>query len=74
MDHLAIADPKAAQRMLDHLNGSDRSLDVHHLSRMVDEVIEALAVEVSYGRDLADGMGRMLAPGAWSIWTDTAAW
>ncbi len=63
MDYLAIADPKAAHRMLGHLNGSDHSLDVHRLSRMVDEVIEALAVEVSYGRDLADGMGRMLAAG-----------
>ncbi len=63
MDHLAIADPKAAQRMFDHLNGSDRALDVDRLSRMVDEVIEALTVEVSYGRDLADGMGRMLAAG-----------
>ena len=63
MDHLAVADPKAAHRMLGHLNGSDHPLDVHRLSRMVDEVIEALAVEVSYGRDLADGMGRMLAAG-----------
>ncbi len=63
MDHLAIADPKAAQRMFGHLNGSDRSLEVHHLSRMVDEVIEALTVEISYGRELADGLGRMLAAG-----------
>jgi Mg-chelatase subunit ChlD len=61
MDHLAVADPKAAQRMLGHLDGSDNSLYVHRLSRMVDEVVEALTVEVSYGRDLADGMGRMLA-------------
>lgn len=65
MDHLAIADPKAAQRMHDHLNGSDHGLDLHRLSRIVDEVIDALAVEVSYGRDLADGMGRMLAAGRW---------
>jgi nitric oxide reductase NorD protein len=63
MDHLAIADPTAAHRMLGHLNGSDHSRFAHRLKRMVDEVIEALAVEVSYGRALADGMGRMLAAG-----------
>ncbi|WP_372677335.1 nitric oxide reductase activation protein NorD [Desulfosarcina sp.] len=63
MDHLAIADPKAAHRMFDHLNGSDHPLDVHRLSPLVDEVIEALAVEVSYGRNLAEGMGRMLTGG-----------
>ena len=63
MDHLAIADPKAAHRMLGHLDGSDHCLVIHRLSRIVNEVIEALAVEVSYGRDLADGMGRLLAAG-----------
>ena len=63
MDHLSIADPKAAQRMFGHLNGSDHSLYVHRLTRIVNEVIEALAMEVSFGRDLADGMGRMLAAG-----------
>ena len=64
MDYLAIADPQAAQRMLSHLNGSDPSAVIHCLARVVDEVIEALAVEVSFGRNLADGMGRMLADGA----------
>ena len=63
MDHLAVADPKAAHRMLGHLDGSDHSLFVQRLPRIVDEVIEALAVEVSFGRELADGMGRMLAAG-----------
>ena len=63
MDHLSIADPKAAQRMFGHLNASDHSLYVHRLTRIVNEVIEALAMEVSFGRDLADGMGRMLAAG-----------
>ena len=48
MDHLAIADPTAAHRMLGHLNGSDHSRFAHRLKRMVDEVIEALAVAVSY--------------------------
>ncbi|MBC2710898.1 MAG: hypothetical protein HGJ94_07855 [Desulfosarcina sp.] len=64
MDHLAIADPKAAQRMHGHLTGSDPSTYIQCLARVVDEVIEALAVEISFGRVLADGMGRMLAGGA----------
>ncbi len=64
MDYLSIADPKAAQRMLGHLAGSDPSAYVHSLARVVDEVIEALAVEVSFGRALADGMGRILVGGA----------
>lgn len=63
MDHLAIADPKAAQRMLRHLSVSDSSAYVHRLPQLVDELIEALAMEVSFGRVLADGMGRMLAAG-----------
>lgn len=64
MDDLAIADPEAAQRMHRHLSGSSPPADIHHLAGAVDEVIEALAVEISFGRDLADGMGRMLAGGA----------
>ena len=64
MDHLTIADPRAAQLMLAHLTGSEPSAYIHRLSRVVDEVIEALAVEVSFGRNLAEGMGRMLAGGA----------
>lgn len=64
MDHLAVADPDAAQRMRKHLAGSDPSVYVHRLPPMVDEVIEALVAEVSFGRELADGMGRMVAGGA----------
>ncbi|MCB2147001.1 MAG: hypothetical protein KQI81_11035 [Deltaproteobacteria bacterium] len=64
MDHLATADPVAAQLMRGHLTGSEPSTFINRLSRVVDEVIEALAVEVSFGRSLAEGMGRMLAGGA----------
>jgi nitric oxide reductase NorD protein len=60
IDHLAIADPEAARRMQQHLAGMDPSLVVHHLGQVVEEVIAALAVEVTYGRRLAEGMGRML--------------
>jgi nitric oxide reductase NorD protein len=63
MDHLATADPEAARRMRRHLTGSDPSGYVHQLAHAVDALIEALAVEVSLGRDMADGMGRMLAAG-----------
>jgi nitric oxide reductase NorD protein len=63
MDHLAIADPQAAQRMQEHLTGPDTPVELHRLSRIVDELIEALAVEVSFGRNLAEGMGRLLAAG-----------
>jgi hypothetical protein len=61
--HLAIADPEAARRMHNHLAGSDRSAFSHLLSQIVDEVIEALATELSFGRTLAEGMGRMLIKG-----------
>jgi hypothetical protein len=64
MDRLAIADPQAAQQMGGHLTGVDPSTIVHRLGPMVDDVIEALAVEVSYGRNLADGIGRLMATGA----------
>ncbi len=63
MDHLTLADPEAAQRMFGHLSGTEPTAYVQRLSRIVDQVIEALAVEVSFGRMLADGMGRMLAGG-----------
>ncbi|MGA6926475.1 MAG: hypothetical protein WBY88_12380, partial [Desulfosarcina sp.] len=63
IDHLAVADPQAAQRMSAHLTGIDPSTVVPCLDRRVDDVIEALAVEVSHGRDLAEGIGRMLAEG-----------
>jgi len=63
MDHLAIADPQAAKRMNGHLAGSESSVRVLHLGRVVEEVIDALAVEITFGRDLADGMGRILAGG-----------
>jgi nitric oxide reductase NorD protein len=61
LDHLAVADPEAARRLGGHLKDSDPSAFSHLLSRVVDEVIEALALEVSFGRQLADGMGRLLA-------------
>ncbi len=64
LDHLTTADPVAAQLMLGHLTGSEPSAFINQLSRVVDEVIEALAVEVSFGRNLAEGTGRMLAGGA----------
>jgi len=64
MAYLAIADPKAAKRLHGHLSGSESSTYVHRLARLVDEVVEALSVEVSFGRALADGLGRMLAGGA----------
>ncbi len=61
--HLAIADPQAAQRMQGHLIDIDPAVYVNQLARVVDEVIDALAVEISFGRMLAGGMGRMLAGG-----------
>jgi nitric oxide reductase NorD protein len=64
LDHLAVADPEAARRLGGHLTDADPSACGHMLSRVVDEVIEALAVEVSFGRQLADGMGRLVAGGA----------
>ena len=60
IDHLAIADPEAAHRMQHHLEGTDPSVVVDHLGQVVEEVIAALAAEVTYGRRLAEGMGRML--------------
>ncbi len=63
LEDLAIADPRAAERMMGHLAGSAPSTDTRRLSRVVNEVIEALAIEISFGRTLADGMGRMMAAG-----------
>jgi hypothetical protein len=64
LDHLAVADPEAAQRLGGHLMDSVPSACNQSLSRVVDEVIGALTVEVSFGRQLADGMGRLLAGSA----------
>jgi len=63
IDHLTIADPEAARRMQCHLAKADPSAVVDRLGEVVDEVIAALAAEVTYGRQLADGMGRMLQCG-----------
>lgn len=64
IDHLAIADPEAARRMQRHLARTDPSVVVCRLGQIVDEVIVALAAEVTYGRRLAEGMGRMLQCGS----------
>ena len=63
INDLAVADPDAADRLRHHLATTDPSVYRHHLDRVVDEVVAALAVEVSFGRQLADGMGRMLQHG-----------
>ncbi|BBO69133.1 hypothetical protein DSCA_30630 [Desulfosarcina alkanivorans] len=63
LDDLAIADPQAAERMGRHLVDAEPEMVAGPLVRVVDEVIDALAVEVSFGRHLAEGMGRMLAKG-----------
>ncbi|PID40029.1 MAG: hypothetical protein CR984_05315 [Proteobacteria bacterium] len=63
MDRLALADPEAAQRLGRHLAQSDPSVFAHGLDQIVEEVIEALSIEITFGRTLADGMGRMLARG-----------
>ena len=63
MDHLAVADPQAAEKMRGHLSGAALSVDIRRLKALTDTVIAALAQELSFGRALADGMGRMLAGG-----------
>ena len=63
MDHLAVADPQAAECFREHLGGMEASADIHRLGDFVDTLILALAEEVSYGRTLADGLGHMLAGG-----------
>jgi nitric oxide reductase NorD protein len=64
LNELAIADPEAAEQMRCHLTNSKPEAYIYPLAGVVDEVIEALAIEVSFGRKLADGMGRMLAGGS----------
>jgi hypothetical protein len=64
MAHLAIADPKAAQLMHGHLASLAPSAVIPHLDQMVAEVIAVLTIEVSLGRNLAEGMGRLLAGGS----------
>lgn len=64
LNELAIADPEAAEQMRCHLTNSKPEAYIYPLAGVVDEVIEALAIEISFGRKLADGMGRMLAGGS----------
>ena len=61
ISHLALADPEAAERIATHLSAADPSVCAPLLGRVVDSVIEALAMETGYGRALADGVGRLLA-------------
>ena len=63
MDHLAMADPQAARQLRSHVEGSGPIVHHHRLEALVDEVISALAVELSFGRTLADGIGRLLKGG-----------
>lgn len=63
MAWLALADPTAAERMQRHLKGLASPAPAGQIDWMVAQVIEALAVERSFGRSLADGLGRMLAGG-----------
>lgn len=63
VDHLAVADPEAARRLQSHLNGTDPAAIAGALPRVVDAVIDALAMEISYGHALADGAARLLATG-----------
>ena len=60
LDHLATADPEAAQRIRHHLGGIHFQPDHFPIEKAVQEVIEALCVEISFGRTLADGIGQML--------------
>ncbi|HSO17920.1 MAG TPA: hypothetical protein VLT88_00595, partial [Desulfosarcina sp.] len=63
LDYLAVADPEAARRLGAHLTAADPRTCAPPLARIVDDVVEALALEVSFGRRLAEGMGRILAHG-----------
>lgn len=74
MDHLGVADPQAAERMRGHLGDMDVSADIQRLENVVDTIILALAEEVSYGRTLADGLGRMLAGGGQADQDHYLAW
>ena len=60
LDHLAIADPEAAQRLQHHLGEIHFQPALFPMEKAVQEIIEALCVEISFGRTLADGIGRML--------------
>ena len=60
LDYLAIADPEAAQRLQHHLGEIHFQPALFPMEKAVQEIIEALCVEISFGRTLADGIGRML--------------
>jgi len=60
IDDLAVADPEAARRLAAHLDEAHPSAGIECLGRAVSEVVEALAVEITYGRQLADGIGQLL--------------
>ncbi|BBO91944.1 VWA domain-containing protein [Desulfosarcina ovata] len=66
LDHLTIADPEAARRLQTPLADLDPASPVEGMDRAIDTIIEALAVETSYGHTLADGVGRILAGGGQS--------
>ncbi len=61
IDHLALADPQAAKQIARHLSAVDPSAYAPYLGRVVDQIIEALAMETGFGRTLADSVGRLLA-------------
>lgn len=63
LDYLAVADPEAAQRLGTHLAVADPNTYWNRIPRLVEEVVEALAVEITYGRRLAEGFGCILAEG-----------
>ena len=62
--YLAVADPDAAHQLQIHLADTDPSVYRHHLDRAVEEIVAALAVEINFGRQLAEGFGRMLKEGS----------
>ena len=64
LSYLALADPDAADRLQHHLEATDSSAYRSHLDRTVEDIIAALAVEVGFGRQLADGFGRLLKEGS----------
>ncbi|GAB6907027.1 von Willebrand factor type A [Desulfosarcina cetonica] len=65
LNHLALADPEAARRLQTGLAEAPLKIGAAAvMERSVDAIIQALAVELSYGYTLAEGVGRMLAGGA----------
>ena len=64
LEELAIADPEAAGILRARLTGSAPPDLTDGIARAVPAVIAALCVEISYGRTLADGLGRLLAADA----------